>query len=324
MNAPVKRLPAPSSHWSRLSERGSLLGLRLVCGCYRWCGYYLAHALLIPVTFYFFCTGAAARRASLEYLRRINPCLPAHAQFQSIGWRESFRHMLNFSGAALDRLAAWAGHLVRPVDFPNQALLEQQLASGRGAVLISAHLGNLDMTRAIAHLRGVRGINAVVFTEHAQRYSTMMAAMNPDFPLNLIAVSSMGADTAMLLKERIDRGELVVIVADRTPPAQNGRAVKVSFLGMPASFPIGPFVLASLMECPAYLFFCLREGARYQIYLESFAEQIMLQRQQRLEQLTALAQRYAQRLEYYCCKAPLQWFNFFDFWRTEQQDEEHD
>lgn len=318
MTQPSVTPTAPESHWSRISERGNLLGLRILCGCYRWCGYYLAQCLLIPVTAYFFCTGRMAREASLSYLRRINAYLPPEARLKSIGVLTSFKHMLAFSSAALDRLAAWTGTLPRPVDFPNLKMLEQQLASGRGAVLISAHLGNLDMTRAVAHLRGFRGVNAVVFTEHAQRYSATMAAMNPDFPLNLIAVSSMGAESAVLLKERVDQGELVVIVADRTPPAQNGRVVTAPFFGAPADFPMGPFVLASLMECPTYLFFCLREGSRYQIYLEPFSERIVLQRQQRQQQLAELAQRYAQRLEYYCCKAPFQWFNFFDFWRSEK------
>ena len=292
-----------------------MLGLRIICLCYRWFGYRLAQLLLIPVTAYFFVTGRGARRASADYLHRIGPYLPVAMQPAVAGWRASFKHMMAFSGSALDRLSAWAGRLPRPVDFPDFGLLEKQLNTGRGAVLISAHLGNLDMTRAVAHLRGFRGVNAVVFTEHAQRYAAIMAAVNPEFPLNLVAVSSMGADTAMMLRERIDRGELVVIVADRTPPAQNGRVVRVPFLGDMADFPIGPFVLASLMECPAYLFFCLREEKRYRIYLELFSEQIVLHRKERTQQLTQLAMQYAKRLEFFCCKAPFQWFNFFDFWQ---------
>ncbi len=308
-------MKARQSHWSRLSERGSLLGLRIVCFCFRLFGYHLAHALLVPVTLYFFVTGRAARSASQDYLRRLSPHLPEPLRASVQGGRASFRHMMMFSMFALDRLSAWTGRLPRPVDFPDLALLEKQLDSGRGAVLISAHLGNLDMTRALANLRGFRGVNAVVFTEHAQRYAAVMAAANPDFRLNLVAVSSMGADTAVLLKERVEQGELVVIVADRTPPAQNGRVVTAPFLGALAEFPMGPFVLASLMECPVFLFFCLREQARYRIYLEPFAEQIVLKRSQRQQQLEQCAARYAQRLEYYCCKAPLQWFNFFDFWQ---------
>lgn len=303
-----------TSHWSRLSERGSLLGLRIVCFCFRWFGYRLAYALLVPATLYFFLTGRVARSASQDYLRRLRPHLAEPMQAGLEGRLASFHHMLMFSRLALDRLSAWTGRLPRPVDFPDLVLLEKQLLSGRGAVLISAHLGNLDMTRALANLRGFRGVNAVVFTEHAQRYTDAMAAANPDFRLNLVAVSSMGADTAVMLKERVEQGELVVIVADRTPPAQNGRVVVAPFLGAPAQFPLGPFVLAGLMECPVYLFFCLREDQRYRIYLEPFAEQIVLKRVERQQQLEQLAVRYAQRLEYYCCKAPLQWFNFFDFW----------
>lgn len=305
---------ADKSHWSNISERGSRLGLHMMGICYRWFGYYLAHLLLIPVTAYFFVTGRNARLASQNYLCRIKPYLSPLLQQQTQGSLASFKHMLTFANAALDRLAAWTGRLPCPVDFPDANLLEQHLSKGQGAVLISAHLGNLDMTRALAHIKGFTGINAVVFTEHAQKYNAMMLAMNPDFALNLVAVSSMGADTAMMLKERIDQGELVIIVADRTPAAQNNRVVSVPFFGAPADFPMGPIVLASLMECPVYLFFCLKQKKRYQIYLEAFSEKIVLARSMRSQQIESWVTRYAQRLEYYCCKAPLQWFNFFDFW----------
>ncbi|GAM78139.1 glycosyl transferase [Vibrio ishigakensis] len=34
-------------------------------------------------------------------------------------------------------------------------------------------------------------------------------------------------------------------------------------------------------------------------------------------------QRYAQRLEHYCFQAPLQWYNFFNFWiLSNQQDDD--
>jgi predicted LPLAT superfamily acyltransferase len=32
-------------------------------------------------------------------------------------------------------------------------------------------------------------------------------------------------------------------------------------------------------------------------------------------------QNYAERLQYFCLKEPLQWFNFFDFWRVDNESE---
>jgi len=205
----------------------------------------------------------------------------------------------------------------RIIDFPSQGEFERLLASGRGAVLIGSHLGNLEMTRALAVSEGRAKINAVVYTEHAQRFNALLMQVSADFGVNLIQVSQLGSDTAILLKEKIDQGELVVIVGDRTPTSGGGRSrvSPVEFFGAPAPFAQGPFILSHLLDCPVYLFFCLREGEDYRIYLEPFAERIDLPRQQRQERLQGYMQQYARRLEHYCLKAPEQWFNFYDFWR---------
>ena len=307
------------THWSKLAERGNGLGLRIVFICYRLLGERAARMLLYPIVAYFLLTGSKMRAASLDYLQRVR----IHGAGKTInakpGWRDSFRHMLAFAQSGLDKLAAWMGGFdSNRVDFPNHAEFDRLLASGRGAVLIGSHLGNLEMTRALATNEQRAIVNAVVYTDNAQRFNETLAQANASFGVNLIQVSHLGPDTAIMLKSKIDRGEMIVIVGDRTPPAEGGSAARVSqidFLGQPAPFAQGPFILASLLDCPVYLFFCLREGDRYRIYFEPFAERIVLPRRERQERLQQYLQQYAQRLEAHCLKAPYQWFNFYDFWR---------
>ncbi len=310
------------SHWARLGERGSLLGLRITAACYRILGEGAARLLLVPVVAYFFLTGGEARRASQAYLARIR------ARGGDVGgepgWRHSFRHMLAFAVSGLDKLAAWMGRIDhRRVSFPQRGDFEDLVASGKGAVIIGSHLGNLEMSRALANHGRLAAVNAVVYTEHAQRFNAMLARADSAFAANLIHVGRLGPETAIMLREKVDRGELLVIVGDRTPPADRGRTSRVEFLGAPASFAQGPFILASLLECPVYLFFCLREAEGYRLYFERFAERIVLPRKEREARLQEHLQRYAQRLEAYCLKAPYQWFNFFDFWRDGATTTQH-
>jgi predicted LPLAT superfamily acyltransferase len=312
-----------STHWSKFSERGNLLGLRAVFICYRLFGESTARLLLYPVTAYFLLTGRKSRAASLDYLRRVTAyCSARNAAVKTAtGWRGSFHHMLAFAQSGLDKMVAWMGAFdSRRVDFPNQPEFNRLLASRRGAVLIGSHLGNLEMTRALATSENRAIVNAVVYTNHAQRFNEVLAKVNASFGVNLIQVSHLGPDTAIMLKEKIDRGELLVIVGDRTPPTEGGssrRVSQVEFLGQPAPFAQGPFILASLLDCPVYLFFCLREGDTYRIYFEPFADRILLPRRERQERLQDYLQQYAARLEEYCLKAPYQWFNFYDFWRQD-------
>jgi predicted LPLAT superfamily acyltransferase len=130
----------------------------------------------------------------------------------------------------------------------------------------------------------------------------------------------------MMLAEKIERGEFIAIAGDRIPVSRNPSVAFARFLGAQAPFPAGPYILASLLRCPAYVMFALRGGRGSAIYFEIFRDSICLPRQNRRDSLAALAADYAARLEQFCLSAPLQWFNFYDFWHlpvTDVADESH-
>jgi len=303
-----------STHWARIAERGTPLGARFVAWCYRVLGATGIRIVLWPVIAYFLLTGTAARRASMDYFARLRRF--SAGATPAPGWGTSFRHMMAFAESALHKVAAWAGQLDGlAVQFPERARFEALLASGRGALLIGAHFGNLEMTRALAAHHQLARITAVVYSEHAAAFRGTLERASPTYGENLVHITEITPATVITLKEKIERGELLVIVGDRTPAAENGRVCSVDFLGAPADFAEGPFILAHLLECPVYLFFCPREDAGYRIYFEPFAERIELPRAHRAEALRACAGRYAARLETLCRHAPYQWFNFYNYWQ---------
>ncbi|MCC7005517.1 MAG: glycosyltransferase family 2 protein [Ottowia sp.] len=303
------------TQWAHIAERGHWLGMQILFTCTRLLGERATRWLLIPIVAYFFLTRASARHASQNYLHRIR-AIDGVTQANGYG---VFQHMLAFAQSGLTKLAAWLGKIKeQAIDFPDCAQFEQLCTSGRGAVLIGSHLGNIEMLRALASHHPHVVINAVVYTEHAQKFNRMLAQANAQFSVNLIEVSRLSPELAIQLKEKIEQGELLVIVGDRTPVSQgrvHSHISTVTFLRHPAPFAQGPFILASLLECPVYLFFCLQEHMRYRIYFEAFAPRICLSRNQRTQQLNHYIQHYAERLEHYCLKAPYQWFNFYDFWQ---------
>ncbi len=225
------------SHWSRLVERGSPLGIRIIAACYRLMGERAARLLLYPVVGYFLLTGSAARRASQDYFARLQRFAGEDGRTPPPGWATSFRHMMAFAESALHKLAAWMGRGdTLNVDFPDRARFDALLASGKGALLVGAHLGNLEMARALAAEWRLATVNALVYSEHALAFRHALEAANAQFADNLIHVTQMGPDTILLLKDKVDRGELLVIVGDRTPPADSSRVSSVDFLGAPAAF----------------------------------------------------------------------------------------
>ena len=299
-------------HWSRLNERGSMWGLRFVAATARLLGRQAARIALLPAVAWFFLTGREARRASRTYLSRLG------AQSAPATTWNVWRHMLTFADASLDKFDAWRGEVTSSVEFKGIEEFSRLTREKRGALFIGSHLGNLEMIRALAATKQLATVTAVVYTDHARRFAATLAGANARFADNLFEVRDFGPQTAILLKERVERGEILVIVGDRTPAADNGRRAHAPFLGHDAPFPQGPVVLGYLLGCPVYLFFCLkgetRDGSRYRIYLEPFAERIELPHRDRKAAIDAYVAQYARRLEWYCREAPLQWFNFFDFW----------
>jgi predicted LPLAT superfamily acyltransferase len=301
-------------HWARMPERGTRFGLRFLTACYRLVGERLLGLALYPVVAYFLLTGGVARRASMDYFARLRRF--SGGATPAPGWRTSFRHMRAFAVSALHKVGAWAGRLDSiEVRFPDRTRLDELLSRGRGALLLGAHFGNLEMTRAMATQRWGAKVTAIVYSQHAAAFRDALEAASPEFAANLVHVGEIGPDTVLLLRDKIERGELVVIAGDRTPAAENDRVCTVDFLGSPAQFAQGPFLLAHLLECPVHLLFCPREGDGYRIYLEPFAERIELPRASRTEALHDYAQRYAARLETLCVQSPYQWFNFYDYWQ---------
>jgi predicted LPLAT superfamily acyltransferase len=66
-----------------------------------------------------------------------------------------------------------------------------------------------------------------------------------------------------------------------------------------------------------HLLFCLRRSGRNHVYFERFAERIAWRRAERDAVIARHAQRFADRLAHYLALEPLQWFNFYPYWRDE-------
>jgi predicted LPLAT superfamily acyltransferase len=304
-----------SRHWAAIGERGSTLGLRFLALMYRLFGRRVCLVVMSPVVFFFFLTGGEQRRASAIYLERM--WLSGGLEARPGLWM-SLRHFMSFGAAALDKFAAWTGNIpVEDIEGAYPSAFDVVRQSGKGAFILTAHLGNPEVIRAIGSLRRRTRVNVLVHTAHAMRFTALIEAYSRESTLQMIQVTDVGPDTAILLQTAVENGEIVVIVGDRIPVTGNVRISWANFLGAPAPFPQGPHILASILKCPVYLLFCVRSGKRHKVFFEPFATRIELPRKNRETALQASVQRYAERLEHYTRLAPLQWFNFYDYWHPD-------
>ncbi len=305
-----------STHWASMEERGILWGMRFLLGVYLLLGRPFFRLFLYPVVAYYFVVNRQARVASRDYLKRLH-CFSPELGFSGTLW-SSYRHFLSYAECLLDKIVVWLGRFdTESVVFHQREEFLELLGSGQGALIITAHLGNLEICRALADERRRLRLNILVHTKHAEKFNRLLAGVEHAPQMTLIQVTEMTPAVSILLHEKIQAGEFVVLVGDRIPVNSAGRVVKVSFLGQEAEFPQGPYLLAHLLQCPVYILFCYLGGdGRYQIHFERLADGIHLPRKsaQRLEMIKGYAASFVERLQRHCLNAPLQWFNFYPFW----------
>ena len=268
---------------------------------------------------YLFITGRVARAASKQFLQQVNLYTGTG---QSVTLRQQLKHFCSFADSAFDKIDGWLGRIsLSDIEYTNEHLFSQLNEQRQGAIFIGSHLGNLEVCRALSQHRSGKVINVLVFTHHAVEFNKMLKKINPDVAVNLIQVTDLGPGLAILLKEKIEQGEIIVIVGDRTSTTTAARSVQVPFLDKPAPFSQGPFILAALLDCPVYFLFCLKDqqSSKYHVIFEQYSNSLKMPRTQRQAILNQVITDYAQRLGHYAAQYPYQWFNFYDFWQNDQQ-----
>jgi hypothetical protein len=299
MSAPA----TPAAGWASRQERGSALLVRFIVWLALSLGRPAAHVLLYPIAGYFMLFSPTARAASQVFLSR---ALGRPARF-----RDFARHIWSFSCVVLDRVFLLAGrtgdYRIEMVGFEH---LEQVLAQHRGCLLLGSHLGSFEVMRAMADACPAR-MRPLMYRVNGGTLASLFERLNPRLAADVIDIG--GAGAMLEVYESVARGEVVGILADRTPAEQKHLAA--DFFGTPARFPTGPFILAAVAAAPVFLFFGIRVGRRhYRLHLEPFADSIVLSREDRTDELRHWVARYAGQLEAFCRRYPYNWFNFFDFW----------
>jgi phosphatidylinositol dimannoside acyltransferase len=137
-----------------------------------------------------------------------------------------------------------------------------QLAAGKGAIVLTAHIGNYDLGAALFAERFHRKLKMVRAPEPDAR-----AAQHVDLALQQstlgavrIGYSSDGSSLAFDLLNDVRNGEIICIQGDRV--VGDVARAPVRFFGRRVVLPNGPFVLSLVSKTPIYPLFIVRTGYR--------------------------------------------------------------
>lgn len=307
------------SHWSKLGETGTTLGIKILLLANKVFGHWGFRIFLYPVITYYYLSQSMARQASIDYLQKIRPFLELEQRRDL----SSFKHFLMFGEILLDKFLVWMGEIhLEDIVFEDPSIFKEIAEGKKGGVIIVSHLGNMEICSALVQKFPDLQLTILGFTRHSEKFNSLINKASNSVRVEQLQVTEITPAVAIRLSERVEEGGYIVIAGDRTPVTGQNRVSEVSFLGKNAAFPQGAFILGGLLKCPVYLMFCLKKKKHYHIYLELFSKQLKFARKERQYYVTEAVQSYAHRLEHYCVKAPLQWFNFYPFWQRQSTGNE--
>ena len=296
-----------SKHWSGSGQlRGGRWGIWFFITALRVLGLRLTYILTVPCAIYFsFASPDVA--ATMDYHRRV---------FGAVPWWQRrwlvFRHFLSFGRAIIDRTAILAGQTKKfSFSFDGEFHVHEALAEGRGVLLLTAHVGNWEAAGQLLSRLDVP-INVTGFDKET---TEMRALLTRSSNVKFRLLPLTGAPTDVIpLVAALRRGEIVAMLGDRT---YHSPSAPVNFLGGSAPFPIGAYVMAAMANAPLIHVFNLREpGGHYRFFGFPPQHPQMPPRGERNTYLQKCAAHFAADLESIVKRDPLQWYNFFPFWKT--------
>lgn len=289
------------SQWDGKSK-GTLLGYKIFVFLIKKLGVRAAYSLLIFVAFYYFLFSPKSFRAIYYYLR--------HRQGYShwtTCWKV-YQTYFVFGQTIIDKVAIASGLRNRfTYEFDGIDTLKEVLENKKGGVLISAHVGNFEIAdKFFADIDWDLQINLVTADQERTIIKEYIERISEKPRVKFIHIRE-DMSHVFAVNDALSNNELICFTGDRY--FDGAKTLTAPLLGKDANFPVGPFRIASRLSAPVIFVYVMREpGLHYHLYARRAIDV-----KQRDPQSFLAA--YTSSVESILRKYPLQWFNFFDFWK---------
>jgi KDO2-lipid IV(A) lauroyltransferase len=223
--------------------------------------------------------------------------------------QEVVRTMFEHAGASFAELSLWPrlrdGDYVH-LDPGGAAVLDDALAGGRGAVVITGHVGNWELLAAAMAHRGYP-VTVVARRVNDERFNALVASIRAGAGLRVV-----DRDDPRLvhtLREDLAQGRIVALLIDQDT---RGAGVWVPFFGVPARTPPGAAVLALRARAPLVTAFIERRPEGGHLIRLHPVEDVEGRSRDRIVALTA---RMTAAIEAQIRHNPAEWVWWHQRWR---------
>ncbi len=288
------------SQWDGKSK-GTLLGYKIFIFLIKKFGVRAAYGLLIFVASYYFLFYPTNFKAIFYYLHKRLRYTKIKAFFSV------YRTYFVFGQTIIDKVAIGAGlRDYFSYEFDGIDNLKEVLLEKKGGILISAHVGNFEISeRFFSELDFSFQINQVTVDQEVSVIKEYLDSIAEKSAIKHIYIKE-DVSHVFDIHEALSNNELICFTGDRY--FDGSKVMQAEFLGREAVFPAGPFLLASRLNVPVIFVYVMRErNLHYHLY----ARRAMGIKRRDAQSVLDV---YVKSVERILARYPLQWFNFFDFW----------
>jgi predicted LPLAT superfamily acyltransferase len=286
-------------------SRGSSLGYRIFISLLKHGGLRPAYALLHFVGLYY-------RIAVPKVTRPLRYIYEQRMGFSKKESRRLIRKNIHVFGQTLiDKIAVLTGAGDK-LSFDHEGIefLEEMADNGQGGIVVSAHLGNWEVAGHMLRRVG-RPINVLMYDGEAEQLKELLASYDQKRSFQIIYIRD-DLSHVYEVNGALKRGELVCLHADRF--RAGNRTMLHDFLGKPAHFPAGPFILASKLHAPVCFVFAFKQNTfRYHF----IAWKSRIYQGAGMSGAERMLDDYVELLESQLKRYPHEWFNYYDFWNAQ-------
>ena len=225
-------------------------------------------------------------------------------------WKTYVNHCL-FGQVVIDKFAMYAGKRFK-VTVDGYEHYKELAKKNTGFIQLSSHVGNYEIAGYTLKADNKR-FNALVF--FGEKASVMQNRMKlfSGTNINMIAIRP---DMGHLFEidEALTRGETVSMPADRV--FGSPKRITKEFLNGKADFPYGPFSVATMRSLDVITVHVIKTA--WNSYRIIVTPLLYNKEAPRRQQIDELSNNYVHELERVVRQFPTQWYNYFEFWNTQE------
>ena len=288
--------------------KGSFSGIKIFVFLIRNIGLNAAYFLLIFVAFWFAIFSRKGSKAQFYFFRK----RLKYSFIKSV--ISVYKNNFTLGQVLIDKIAILSGLKHKfTTEHTNSEVIENMIKNHTGGILVNAHIGSWEIAGQLLERYNGKIYLVMLVAEH-EKIKELFSSVTEQ-KIEIIPITEDGSHL-LKINEVLENKGIIAMHGDRF--VEGAQTVKHKFLGEDALFPSGPFRLAAKYNVPISFATAFRERGRHYhffamkpIYVKNPGNL-----KQRKEEINKSIKKYLSELEIMIKQYPLQWFNYYQFWKV--------